>query len=122
MGIRFLSVAAGAALALAACGGSQEVGQVPADSPLTQHEDPESMPGDDDDDDWFADDAFDDLDDLDDPAEPAEPDEDGEDDAEPAASNSSASEDADGDAAETAGEAGEARAADDPGAGSTSGS
>ena len=72
MGIRFLSAAAGAALALAACGSSQS-GQVPVDSPLTQFEAPESVPGEASDDDWFADDAFDDLDEVDDEdhAEPA---------------------------------------------------
>jgi hypothetical protein len=85
MGIRILSMAAGAALALAACGGSQERGQVPVDSPLTQFEGPEST--DEDDDDWFADDAFDDLDDLDDGDDMA-----GEEEAEPAASKPAASE------------------------------
>jgi hypothetical protein len=86
MGIRFLSMAAGAALALAACGGSQERGQVPVDSPLTQFEGSEAAPGDDDD--WFADEAFEELDDD------LEGDRAGEDEAAPGASNSSASEDA----------------------------
>jgi hypothetical protein len=84
MGIRILSMAAGAALALTACGGSQERGQVPVDSPLTQFEAPESE--DDDTDDWFADDAFDDLDDLDDGDDMAE------EETEPAASKPAASE------------------------------
>ena len=97
MGIRFLSVVAGATFALAACGGSQQAGEVPVDSPLTQFEAPESMPGEEDD--WFADDAFDDLDDLDDA---------GEDGMEPAASKPSASEKPETDAAE-ADDAGDAR-------------
>lgn len=61
MGMPYLSVLAGAALALAACGGSQESGQVPVDSPLFSYEAPESMPGEEEDD-LFGDDALDDLD------------------------------------------------------------
>jgi hypothetical protein len=124
MGIRFLSMTAGAALALAACGGSQEQGQVPVDSPLTQFEAPESVPGDEGDDDWFADDAFDELDDTDGEGEGDEPEgnDEGEDDAEPAASKPAASEDAEKDAAGASGRAGQAKADDAREARSESGS